>query len=155
MLLMVVRTTFAEVVDDEQRGNVEVQNVLESSINMCWNEIRHRATLQRNFSETPPVDANESRLGQVFLNLLINAVQAMPESAVRERKIPGGKVHGALRGWEDGGDAHMLTRMRRFGNAWLSGEAVYRFRDTSDARALIVERSGLRSFSAGALTCRE
>jgi signal transduction histidine kinase len=78
--------TFSRV-DDEQRGNVEVQNVLESSINMCWNEIRHRATLQRNFSETPPVDANESRLGQVFLNLLINAVQAMPESAVRENRI--------------------------------------------------------------------
>jgi DNA-binding response OmpR family regulator len=36
--------TFSRV-DDEQRGNVDLKSVLESSINMCWNEIRHRATL--------------------------------------------------------------------------------------------------------------
>ena len=65
--------------DDEQHGNVNLRAVVESSINMCWNEIRHRATLRRDFREAPPVDANESRLGQVFLNLLINAAQAMPE----------------------------------------------------------------------------
>ena len=78
--------TFSRV-DDEQRGNVDVQAVLESSINICWNEIRHRATLERDFGKTPPVDANESRLGQVFLNLLINASQAMPERAVSANRI--------------------------------------------------------------------
>jgi len=78
--------TFSRI-DDEQRGNVDVQNVLESSINMCWNEIRHRATLERDFDEIPQVDANESRLGQVFLNLLINAVQAMPEERMRGNHI--------------------------------------------------------------------
>ncbi|MFW2388387.1 MAG: response regulator [Polyangiales bacterium] len=78
--------TFSRV-DDEQQGNVELRSVLESSINICWNEIRHRATLERDFGDTPPVDANESRLGQVFLNLLINAVQAMPERSVSENRI--------------------------------------------------------------------
>lgn len=73
--------------DDGQHGNVDVQSVLESSINMCWNEIRHRATLERDLHETPPVDANESRLGQVFLNLLINAAQAMPEREVSANRI--------------------------------------------------------------------
>ena len=78
--------TFSRV-DDERRGNVVVQNVLESSINMCWNEIRHRATLERELKTTPPVDANESRLGQVFLNLLINAAQAMPDRPVTANRI--------------------------------------------------------------------
>jgi signal transduction histidine kinase len=78
--------TFSRV-DDGQQGNVELRTVLESSINICWNEIRHRATLDRDFGETPPVDANESRLGQVFLNLLINAVQAMPERSLSENRI--------------------------------------------------------------------
>ncbi|MGB8329469.1 MAG: response regulator [Polyangiales bacterium] len=73
--------------DDGQRGDVDVPSVLESSINICWNEIRHRATLERDFNETPPVDANESRLGQVFLNLLINAAQAMPDRKVSENRI--------------------------------------------------------------------
>ena len=73
--------------DDDQRGNVDVSSVLDASINICWNEIRHRATLERDFSRTPAVDANESRLGQVFLNLLINATQAMPERKVSENRI--------------------------------------------------------------------
>jgi signal transduction histidine kinase len=78
--------TFSRV-DDEQRGDVDLQSVLESSINICWNEIRHRATLNRDFTKTPPVDANESRLGQVFLNLLINAAQAMPERGLSANRI--------------------------------------------------------------------
>ncbi len=78
--------TFSRV-DDEQRGNVDLRSVLESSINICWNELRHRATLEREFGDAPPVDGNESRLGQVFLNLLINASQAMPERRVSENRI--------------------------------------------------------------------
>ncbi len=78
--------TFSRV-DDEQRGNVDVRGVLESSINMCWNQIRHRATLKRDIEPTPLVEVNESRLGQVFLNLLINASQAMPERAVESNLI--------------------------------------------------------------------
>ncbi|MBT8454235.1 MAG: response regulator [Deltaproteobacteria bacterium] len=78
--------TFSRV-DDEERGNVEVRHVVESSINISWNEIRHRAALERDFGETPTVDANESRLGQVFLNLLINAAQAMPDRSVSDNRI--------------------------------------------------------------------
>jgi two-component system NtrC family sensor kinase len=33
----------------------------------------------KDYGPVPPVQANESRLGQVFLNLLVNAAQAMPE----------------------------------------------------------------------------
>jgi signal transduction histidine kinase len=73
--------------DDEQRDNVNLRSVLESSINMCWNEIRHRATLERDFRPAPAVEANESRLGQVFLNLLINAVQAMPDRPASANRI--------------------------------------------------------------------
>lgn len=79
-------TTFSRV-DDEQRGNVAVRGVLESSINMCWNQIRHRATLKRDIAQTPLIEVNESRLGQVFLNLLINAAQAMPEEGVDKNLI--------------------------------------------------------------------
>ena len=78
--------TFSRV-DDEQRSNVDLRGVLESSINMCWNEIRHRATLERDLQEVPLVDANESRLGQVFLNLLVNALQALPDRPVDENRI--------------------------------------------------------------------
>jgi CheY-like chemotaxis protein len=43
------------------------------------NEIRHRARIVRRFGDVPKVDANEARLGQVFLNLIVNAAHAIPE----------------------------------------------------------------------------
>jgi signal transduction histidine kinase len=73
--------------DEERVGPVDVHPVLESSINLAWNELKHRARLVRDLGETPPVAANESRLGQVFLNLLINAAQAIPEGRVDVNEI--------------------------------------------------------------------
>ena len=73
--------------DDEEPNNADLRQVLESAINMCWNEVRHRATLERDEGETPPVAAAESRLVQVFVNLLINAAQAMPERPAVDNRI--------------------------------------------------------------------
>ncbi|MEM1413353.1 MAG: response regulator [Myxococcota bacterium] len=73
--------------DDEDQGAVDVPEVLASSINMCWNELRHRARLEKEIGRLPIVRGNESRLGQVFLNLLINAAQAMPEDRAGENVI--------------------------------------------------------------------
>ncbi|MFO0647893.1 MAG: ATP-binding protein [Polyangiales bacterium] len=73
--------------DDERRGPVDLRVVLESSVRMAGNEIRHRARLTREYRDVPPVEANESRLGQVFLNLLINAAQSIEEGRTGENEI--------------------------------------------------------------------
>jgi len=65
--------------DPEAIGPVDVEAALEFSIAMATHEIRQRARLVRKYEPVPFVRANESRLGQVFLNLLINAAQAIPE----------------------------------------------------------------------------
>jgi len=64
--------------DEDTVAPVELSAVVESSLNITHNEIRHRATLIKDFREAPRVLANESRLGQVFINLLVNAVHALP-----------------------------------------------------------------------------
>lgn len=64
--------------EEERQGAVDVEHVLESTIRMAWNELRHRARLVKRYMKVPLVEANESRLGQVFLNLIINAVHAIP-----------------------------------------------------------------------------
>jgi CheY-like chemotaxis protein len=61
--------------------------VLESTSRMAWNEIRHRAQLVKDYADTPLVRGSESRLGQVFLNLLVNAAQAIPEGAAQLNTI--------------------------------------------------------------------
>jgi signal transduction histidine kinase/CheY-like chemotaxis protein len=73
--------------DEAARGPVDVRRVLESSVNMAFNEIRHRAALVKELAPAPLVEANESRLGQVFLNLLINAAQAIPDGAADRHQI--------------------------------------------------------------------
>jgi PAS domain S-box-containing protein len=74
-------------VDDDTRGPVDVERVLESTLRMAWNEIRHRARLVKDYHKTPLVEANESRLGQVFLNLLVNAAQAIEEGKASRNEI--------------------------------------------------------------------
>ena len=73
--------------DDDRRAPIDVEALLESSVNMVWNEIRHRARLTKKFAEVPPVEANEARLGQVFINLLLNAAQAIPEGHADRNEI--------------------------------------------------------------------
>jgi PAS domain S-box-containing protein len=71
----------------EQRGGVDVRGIVESATQMAWHEIRHRARLVKSMGEVPSVDANEARLGQVFLNLLVNAAQAIPEGRADQNEV--------------------------------------------------------------------
>ena len=64
---------------EEHTGPVDVPRVMDSTIRMAHNEIRHRARLVKDYGTTPAVEACESRLGQVFLNLIINAAHAIVE----------------------------------------------------------------------------
>lgn len=72
---------------EDRRGAVDVKKVLESTLRMAQNEIRHRAKVEKIYGDVPRVDANEGRLGQVFLNLIVNAVQAIPEGNYDKHKI--------------------------------------------------------------------
>jgi PAS domain S-box-containing protein len=73
--------------DELQRGPVDVCAVLDSCINMAAAELRHRAHMIRDYEGVPPVEASESRLAQVFLNLLVNAAQALPVGAAEQNEI--------------------------------------------------------------------
>jgi CheY-like chemotaxis protein/anti-sigma regulatory factor (Ser/Thr protein kinase) len=78
--------TFAQGSADHRRL-VDVRGIVESAAEMAWHEIRHRARLCKSLAEVPLVDANEARLGQVFLSLLINAAQAIPEGHADRHEV--------------------------------------------------------------------
>ena len=73
--------------DEVKREAVDVHKVLESAIRMARNELRPRAMVVRRFGNVPKVQANEARLGQVFLNLLVNAAHAIPEGHREDQTI--------------------------------------------------------------------
>ncbi|MCK6545036.1 response regulator [Myxococcota bacterium] len=73
-------TTLSSPELDEDAA-LEVRKVLESSITLASNEIRHRARLEKNIQELPAVWANEVSLGLVFLNLLLVTARRIEEGA--------------------------------------------------------------------------
>jgi PAS domain S-box-containing protein len=73
--------------DAELRVPLDVRHVLEFAIDMCSHQLEARARLVCDFGEVPHVLASEGRLSQVFLNLLVNAAQAIRPGAPEENEI--------------------------------------------------------------------
>jgi PAS domain S-box-containing protein len=73
--------------DDERRQPVDARAALESALQLARGEIKKRARIVRDLDDVPLVDGSESRLGQVFLNLLVNAAQAIPDGAPERNEI--------------------------------------------------------------------
>lgn len=81
--------------DDDVVGLVDATRALESAIAMAQNEIRHRARLTRDYQpDMPLVSANEARLAQVFLNLLMNAAQALDDGKAATNELRVRTRHG-------------------------------------------------------------
>jgi signal transduction histidine kinase len=79
-------------------GPVDLHATLDACADMAGAELRARARLDREYGTIPPVMGDQSRLVQVFLNLLLNATQAIPEGAPERHQVrlatrlePGGR----------------------------------------------------------------
>ncbi|MBA2663227.1 MAG: PAS domain S-box protein, partial [Bradymonadaceae bacterium] len=78
--------TFA--LDGQQRSvPMELEQILESAIKMALGQIRQRAQVVRDFAQVPAIISDPSGLAQVFLNLLVNAAQAIPEGSPETNTI--------------------------------------------------------------------
>ena len=64
---------------DESWKLVDIHAGLDSTLNIIWNELKYHATLEKSYGELPPVECLPSELNQVFMNVLINAGQAIGE----------------------------------------------------------------------------
>jgi signal transduction histidine kinase/ActR/RegA family two-component response regulator len=85
----------------EARRAVDVEEALESATKLARTEIRHRARLVRDCQVVPKVMADATKLTQVFVNVLVNAAQAIPEErmargkaviSLKTRTLPGDRV---------------------------------------------------------------
>jgi len=63
-------------VDQVECCRTNLNEALETTINIAWNELKYIATLERDFGEIPEIVCFPQQLNQVFLNLLVNAAQA-------------------------------------------------------------------------------
>ncbi len=52
---------------------------LESTLNVVWNELKYKATVTKDYGELPLVKCYPQQLNQVFMNILVNAAQAIED----------------------------------------------------------------------------
>lgn len=68
--------------DEYELKAANLNEGMESTINIVWNELKFKAELKREYAEIPPTLCNPGQLNQVFMNLLMNAAQSMESFGV-------------------------------------------------------------------------
>ncbi|MDM8537675.1 response regulator [Desulfobacterales bacterium HSG17] len=68
--------SFAHPGNDEQML-IDINKGLESTLNVVNNEIKYKATVTKDFGDIPLVEGYPQKLNQVFMNILVNAAQAI------------------------------------------------------------------------------
>ena len=69
---------FSHVGRDEKVPS-NINEGLESTINIVWNELKYKVTLQKSYGDIPEVTCHLQEINQVFMNLLVNAGQSIAE----------------------------------------------------------------------------
>ncbi|MBA3460771.1 MAG: ATP-binding protein [Deltaproteobacteria bacterium] len=73
--------------DTRTVGAIPVHEALEQALALTRGEIEHKARLVASLGAAPLVHASPRQLGQVFVSLLVNAAQAIPERAPDKHQI--------------------------------------------------------------------
>ena len=78
--------TFARP-SERTRGEADVRRAAEWAIRATTHQIRHRARLVVDLRDVPTARIDENQLGQVMVNLLINATQAIAPGNAQDNEI--------------------------------------------------------------------
>jgi PAS domain S-box-containing protein len=71
---------FSHADSDDKWAFVDLHKGLDSTLNIAKNEFRYKATIEKDYGALPPVECVMSQINQVFMNILINAGQAITEN---------------------------------------------------------------------------
>lgn len=66
-------------VDESEWQWVHLHRGIDSTLNVVHNELKYKARIQKEYGDLPQVKCLGSQVNQVFMNLLVNAAQAMKE----------------------------------------------------------------------------
>jgi len=75
---------------EDKIQTLDINNGLESTLNVVNNEIKYKATVQKDFGDIPAIKGYPQQLNQVFMNILVNAAQAIDkkgEIAIRTSQV--------------------------------------------------------------------
>jgi len=79
-------------VDEAEYKVADINECIESTLNIVWNELKYKSEIVKEYGEIPVTKCYPQQLNQVFMNLLVNAVQAIEKQ---------GEIR--IRTWSEGG----------------------------------------------------
>ena len=82
-IIRIVRglSRFAHMNEDRPE-TINLNELLDSTIELLWNEIKHKVKMVKDYGELPAIKGNANQLSQVFVNLIMNALQAMDKGGL-------------------------------------------------------------------------
>ena len=64
-------------VDEAEYKMADINECIESTLNIVWNELKYKATVHKEYGDIPMTRCYPQQLNQVFMNLLVNASHAI------------------------------------------------------------------------------
>ena len=64
-------------VDETEYKLADINECIESTLNIAWNELKYKTTVIKEYGEIPRLKCYPQQINQVFMNLLINAAQSI------------------------------------------------------------------------------
>lgn len=64
-------------VDESERSASDINDCIESTLNIVWNELKYKAKVNKDYGELSLTKCYPQQLNQVFMNLLVNASHAI------------------------------------------------------------------------------
>ncbi|MFA5074283.1 MAG: ATP-binding protein [Nitrospirota bacterium] len=64
-------------VDQSEAKYADINECMESTIRIVWNELKYKTTVKKEYGDIPPLFCYPQQLNQVFMNLLVNAAHAI------------------------------------------------------------------------------
>jgi len=65
--------------DEAERKRVDIHEGIESTLMLLQHQLKNRIRIVKEFGDLPEIECFPNQLNQVFMNILVNAAQAIPD----------------------------------------------------------------------------
>ncbi len=83
-------------VDQAEYKAADINECIESTLNIVWNELKYKTTVEKEYGSLPLIKCYPQQLNQIFMNLLVNAAQAIEKQGTIKIKTWNGNGDGTV-----------------------------------------------------------